>query len=424
MTKVTFSMSPDHVVENPASTITFNFDLDAPPPEDEYVSVWLYASEGQGAPVSAALHGGRYLADFDLFAFLGDPSAIEGIDLFSYQYDASVEAGVSNTGTFHVLELRLTQAHNSVTLTGFDDNGQYDDAPRSYFWNTAADPNENPDVEIVNGSLLFTEYTSPDEVPVAPVNTAPDARNDSVATVSGRAVIIDVLANDSDADGDAMSITSVGGASNGAAKIVNGKVKYTPAPGFSGEDSFTYTVADGGGAVGSAVVQVAVSEEADPAVITGTSGRDALKGDAANNMIKGRGGDDTLSGGRGDDILKGGAGADVLKGGVGADVLKGGGGADTLKGGGGKDTIDGGRGNDLLKGGGGADLFRFRKKDGDDVIQGFRGQDKIEIVSGANRFEQLTISDIEQGALIEFGQASILLKGVKSGRLDADDFIF
>ncbi|MFV0472789.1 MAG: hypothetical protein ACK5MQ_00885, partial [Pikeienuella sp.] len=87
MAKVTFSMTPDYVVENPASQVTFNFDLDEAPAPGEYVSVWLYASTNQNAPVSEALHGGRYLADFDLNSLLLDEDAVKGINLFGYQYD-------------------------------------------------------------------------------------------------------------------------------------------------------------------------------------------------------------------------------------------------------------------------------------------------------------------------------------------------
>ena len=306
MTTVTFSMTPDYVVEKPATQITFNFDLDEAPPPGQYVSVWFYGSDRPNAPVSEARHGAHTLADFDLMAFGLDPDAQQGVNIWSYQHDVSVEAGVSNTGTFHVIELRLTQQHNSLTFTGFDDKGSVDDAPRSYYWNVIDDPNEGTDVTVVNGSLKFTEYTTPDQVPAA--NTAPDATDDTASTDFGAPVTIDVLANDSDGDNDALVVTAAGGASNGSVAIVNGKVVYTPNAGFSGDDSFTYTVSDGKGGTDTATVSVSVEPgetPVEPVRIEGTAGTDRLAGTAADEIIAGKGG--------AIDILQGGGGADVFE---------------------------------------------------------------------------------------------------------------
>ena len=69
------------------------------------------------------------------------------------------------------------------------------------------------------------------------------AVNDTGVTNEGVAVTINVLANDSDPDGDALSVTSVGPAANGTVRNNgNGTVTYTPAPGFTGVDTFVYTI--------------------------------------------------------------------------------------------------------------------------------------------------------------------------------------
>ncbi|HEU0221893.1 MAG TPA: Ig-like domain-containing protein [Paracoccaceae bacterium] len=86
----------------------------------------------------------------------------------------------------------------------------------------------------------------PDPEPEPDTNTAPDAIGDSAVTDAGKAVIIKVLANDTDADGDALSLVSVGNAANGTVtKNADGTVTYTPKAGFSGTDSFSYTISDG-----------------------------------------------------------------------------------------------------------------------------------------------------------------------------------
>ena len=82
---------------------------------------------------------------------------------------------------------------------------------------------------------------------VAAVNDPPVARNDDAAATAGGAVRVDVLANDTDPDGDALTVTAVGTPSKGTAQVVEGgaAVRYTPAATASGTDTFTYTVSDG-----------------------------------------------------------------------------------------------------------------------------------------------------------------------------------
>ncbi len=121
-----------------------------------------------------------------------------------------------------------------------------------------------------NGTDSFT-YTVSDgngatatatvAVTVRPVNDAPVARDDAAGTAEGTPVDIDVLVNDSDADGDALALASTTTPDNGTAAIQEGRVRYTPRAGFSGTDSFTYTVSDGNGGTASATVTVAVNVE-------------------------------------------------------------------------------------------------------------------------------------------------------------------
>ena len=82
---------------------------------------------------------------------------------------------------------------------------------------------------------------------VGEFNATPVASGDAAATSEGTAVLIDVLANDDDADGDALTLTSVGAPASGSAVIEGDQIRYTPEAGFVGEDAFTYTVSDGNG---------------------------------------------------------------------------------------------------------------------------------------------------------------------------------
>ena len=100
-----------------------------------------------------------------------------------------------------------------------------------------------------------------------PMNQAPVASDDMETTVQSQAVTIDVLANDSDGDGDSLAVASTTGAANGDIRVApNGAtVTYTPEPGFTGTDEFTYTVGDGQGGTDTAAVVVTVTAPPAPA---------------------------------------------------------------------------------------------------------------------------------------------------------------
>jgi cysteine-rich repeat protein len=94
---------------------------------------------------------------------------------------------------------------------------------------------------------------------VTPVNDAPTGGADTVMTdenVPLATPVATLLANDSDVDGDTLTITSVGNAQHGAVDIVGTDIRFVPAPGFSGIASYEYMLSDGNLV---AVVQVTVN---------------------------------------------------------------------------------------------------------------------------------------------------------------------
>ncbi len=206
-------------------------------------------------------------------------------------------------------------------------------------------------------------------VTIAAQNDAPVAQDDSASTDPDEAVSIDVLANDSDVDGDTLTLDISGAApSNGSASVVDGEILYTPNAGFIGSDSFTYGVSDGT-ETRTATVAVTVGsiyDPIDPNATLLTDGDDdglpILTG--GSDIIDGLAGDDTLYGGDGLDTLYGNIGNDTLFGGSSADVLFGGSGDDSLSGDNQNDTLDGGAGADTLTGGKGNDVFKFSVVDG------------------------------------------------------------
>ncbi|WP_253820140.1 cadherin-like domain-containing protein [Vibrio campbellii] len=130
----------------------------------------------------------------------------------------------------------------------------------------ASVPVDQGTVEIVDGKLVFTpadnfngeatiSYTVSDgvledsaevSVTVNPINDAPVANDDSAATDEDTPVTIDVLTNDTDVDGDTLTIVNASvPADQGTVEIVDGKLVFTPAENFNGEANINYTVSDG-----------------------------------------------------------------------------------------------------------------------------------------------------------------------------------
>jgi len=97
-------------------------------------------------------------------------------------------------------------------------------------------------------------------ITVTPVNDAPAASNDSATTQQNTAVVIDVLANDFDIDGDTLAVTGITVPTNGTVDFANDTITYTPNADYIGSDSFTYTISDGHGGTAVGTVMVTVTE--------------------------------------------------------------------------------------------------------------------------------------------------------------------
>lgn len=82
-------------------------------------------------------------------------------------------------------------------------------------------------------------------------------RGDTFTIANNGANVLDVLANDTPPPGGTLTVTSVGSAQHGAAAVSGGVVSYKPGADFVTTDSFTYTVSDGLGGSGSALVTIA-----------------------------------------------------------------------------------------------------------------------------------------------------------------------
>ncbi|MGB6294879.1 MAG: cadherin-like domain-containing protein [Rivularia sp. (in: cyanobacteria)] len=193
-------------------------------------------------------------------------------------------------------------------------------------------------------------------------NNIPVATDDVVRASQNTPVIIPVaklLGNDTDLDGDYLTITAVNNAMGGTVTLNdNGTIDdssddtiiFTPNQ-DNDNTNFEYTLSvkrsstEGNrqGGIDTGLVAVTVFNNID-----GTNGNDNLEGTDKNDII---------SGFEGNDFLYGGNGKNQLYGGIGNDGILGGKNQDTLVGGKGNDFLNGGKGADILIGGRGADNF-------------------------------------------------------------------
>ena len=105
-------------------------------------------------------------------------------------------------------------------------------------------------------------------------NTLPEPQGDTLLMQWNTTETIDVLANDIDADGDALTIVNVS-ASFGEAVINNGEsITYTPDAGFVGEDTLVYAVSDGNNGTGSAEVLVTINGNRAPGAVDDAASTD------------------------------------------------------------------------------------------------------------------------------------------------------
>jgi hypothetical protein len=123
------------------------------------------------------------------------------------------------------------------------------------------------------------------------------AVDDTASVFVNGTVVIDVLENDTHAAGDALAITGVTQGAHGVAGIAGLAVAYSPAAGWSGRDSFTYTVGDGHGGADTATVTVHVvthipegdidnDGSVDPAVYYPANGTWYVKGADGANLTR------------------------------------------------------------------------------------------------------------------------------------------
>ena len=155
----------------------------------------------------------------------------------------------------------------AVTYVGPGEN--LDGGPGRYELTVQAEDSDG-DTATASVEIRVTAGTDPQTAgndPPPAGNDPPLAVDDAAQTPEDTPVTIAVLENDSDPDGDPLTVTEVSAPAHGTAAPAAagaGAVRYTPEPNFNGTDRFTYVVRDGSGQTARAAVEVTVLPVDDP----------------------------------------------------------------------------------------------------------------------------------------------------------------
>jgi len=164
-------------------------------------------------------------------------------DTFSTNEDTQLNADVSlndATGGNLVTYSILTNASNGTAV--MNTNGTFTYTPNLNY----NGPDSFTYTICTNGPSILCD-TAVVSITVVPVNDNPLAVDDNYITNFNTALSSDVSINDSDIDGNTLSFTLVSNVTNGSLTFnSNGTFLYTPNAGFSGTDTFEYSVCDNG----------------------------------------------------------------------------------------------------------------------------------------------------------------------------------
>ena len=163
-----------------------------------------------------------------------------------------------------------------------------DAATGNYSFTPAQNFNGNASFQFTANDGSLTSAATAVTLAISGVNDAPVAVADSGSTTQGVSVLLNVLANDTDVDGNPLTITGVGSAANGSVQIENGQVRYSPNSGYAGSDAFSYSIADGQGGTAVGNVSVNVTAAAPATAATSVTFRQGTAGytGAVDTMLR------------------------------------------------------------------------------------------------------------------------------------------
>jgi ELWxxDGT repeat protein len=218
--------------------------------------------------------GTHVLTDLGPLAVNGDPNGlintqVAGDDNLTFIYLYHPDSGTGNTKHLYAY-LPLTNVATHLVDSTLLSMSEPPLAFAGQLFFKGSDPVNAEQPWVSDGTVAGTHILL-----MGAANIPPVAGNDSASSVNDAAVTINVLANDTDADGsiDPTSVQIVSQPAHGVVSVTqSGSVVYTPVAGYSGADSFTYSVKDNQGATSNvATVTVTVTASA-PSTGSGSGG--------------------------------------------------------------------------------------------------------------------------------------------------------
>ena len=150
----------------------------------------------------------------------------------------------------------------SVGTVRINDNGSYSFSP----FHNYNGPVPTITYTLTDGFGLID--TSTLDITVTPVNDPPVANPDTTTTGEGVAVVVDLLGNDTDPDGDPLTVTAASvDPAQGTVAFDGTSWVFTPAAGFNGPATISYTIEDQDGATSSATHTVTVTPNDPPVLV-------------------------------------------------------------------------------------------------------------------------------------------------------------
>lgn len=180
----------------------------------------------------------------------------------------SMTAGVTSDGVEAVQTADLSTGAQTTGVTNLDVTSSvqaWANGAVNYGWLIKSLGTNGWDFSTSEGAVsprLTIRYSFDDgPPPPPPANVAPTAVQDSASVTQNGAVVINVLANDTDPNNDALVVTGIAGQpAHGTVAIgADNTITYRPNAGFTGSDSFIYAISDNRGGTSSASVSVNVN---------------------------------------------------------------------------------------------------------------------------------------------------------------------
>ncbi|MFD1294656.1 Ig-like domain-containing protein, partial [Lutibacter holmesii] len=234
-------------------------------------------NEGNKSTQLTATNSVDNTLDFGIICEVFNSAPIANTDEITANEDATITLNVTSNdtdsdGTIDVATVDLDPSTPGIQTTWTVENeGTYTvDQLGVVTFVPVADFNgvATPVEYTVNDNEGLTSEIATITVTVNPVNDDPVAVDDFATTNEDVPVIIAVLDNDLDSDGDVLTVTEA--ISTDGTVIINtdGTITFTPNPDFVGEAVVTYTITDENGATDVAIVTIAVEEDRDITITT------------------------------------------------------------------------------------------------------------------------------------------------------------